>query len=95
MKRKYFIAFSVQKSVSRNIRDKISLFLQILLDKLRISNFEMWRWDVIFGPFSEKVSCTANAAAALHEAANTLLRKSTSKGALGALHHVKRLLYSS
>ena len=27
----------------------------ILLNKLRTSNFEMWSWDVIFVPFSEKV----------------------------------------
>ena len=34
-------------------------FLWILLKKLRISNFEMWSWDVIFVPFSEKVTCTS------------------------------------
>ena len=33
------------------------LFLCILLKKLRISNFEMWTWDVIFVPFSKKVTC--------------------------------------
>ena len=36
MKTKYTIAFLVQKSVSRYIRDKMSLFLWILLEKLRI-----------------------------------------------------------
>ena len=28
------------------------------MKKLWISNFEMWSWDVIFVPFSEKVTCT-------------------------------------
>ena len=58
VKTKYFKTFSVQKSVSRHIGDKKSLFLWTLLEKLRISNFEMWSWDVIFVPFSEKVTCT-------------------------------------
>ena len=35
------------------------LFLWILLKKLRNSNFEMWSWDIIFVPFSEKVTCNA------------------------------------
>jgi len=29
----------------------------ILLEKIKISNFETWSWDVIFVPFSEKVTC--------------------------------------
>ena len=57
MKRKYFIAFSVQKSMSRHIRDKKSL---ILLEKLKISNFEMLSWDGIFVPFSEKFICISH-----------------------------------
>ena len=58
IKTKYFKAFSVQKSVPRHNRDKKSLFLWISLEKLSISNFEMWSCDVIFVPFSEKVTCT-------------------------------------
>ena len=27
------------------------------MNKIKISNFEMWSWDVIFVPFSEKVTC--------------------------------------
>jgi len=48
---KYFIAFQFRKECQ--IADKKSLFLWILLVKIRISNFEMWSWDVIFVPFSE------------------------------------------
>jgi len=54
MKRKYFTGFSVQKSVAYDIRDKKSLFLWILLEKLMISNFEKWSLDVIFVPFLRK-----------------------------------------
>ena len=53
IKTKYFIAFSVQKCELCHINDKKSLFLWILLEKLRISNFEMWSWDVIFVPFQK------------------------------------------
>jgi len=57
MKRKCFIAISVQKNVSCDKRDKKSLFLWILLEKLKISNLEMWKWD-FFVTFLEKVTCT-------------------------------------
>ena len=50
-KTKYFIAFPVQQNVSRHIWDKKSLFLWILLEKLKISNFEIWSLEV---PFQKK-----------------------------------------
>ena len=28
------------------------------MKKIKISNFEMWSWDVSFVPFSEKVICS-------------------------------------
>ena len=39
------------------------LFLWISFKKIKVSDFEMWSWDVIFIPFSQKVICilyTAN-----------------------------------
>merc|ERR1711997_1389287 len=42
--KKIFIAFSVQKSVCHGTLEKKSLFLWILMKKLRISNFEMSCW---------------------------------------------------
>ena len=35
------------------------MILLILSEKWRIPNFRMWVWEVIFVPFSEKVTCTA------------------------------------
>ena len=48
--KKIFHSFSDQKTVSNYIRDKKSLFLWILLEKLGI-------WDVIFVHLSEKFTC--------------------------------------
>ena len=53
---KMFQSFFNSKKCVTYIRYKKSLFLWILLEKLRISNFEMLSWDGIFIPFSEKVT---------------------------------------
>ena len=55
---KCFIAFQFKK-VSGQIRDKKSPFFMDLLGGTKnFKVFEIWSWDVIFVPFSDKVTCT-------------------------------------
>jgi hypothetical protein len=46
--------FSSEKCVTSHWRQKVTVFMDFFWEKLRISSFEMWIWDVIFIPFSEK-----------------------------------------
>ena len=48
-----FEILSSSNKIHKNI-----YFSWTFLRKLRISNFEMWSWDVIFVPFSQNVTCS-------------------------------------
>ena len=58
--------FSSEKCAMSDQRQKVAVFLSILLETLRISNFEMC-WDVVIVPFSKKVTCTKLSQKNLHQ----------------------------
>jgi hypothetical protein len=58
VKSQWLRIFSVPKSVPNQSRGKIALWNGFHCEISRISNFQMWVWEVIFVSFSGKVTCT-------------------------------------